>query len=479
MTLTRVLVLLVSLVLAFCFSAEAALTNQKVQKKALRSQKAASKKLGSHAKMKQSSDESSDDEDDDDDDEDDDVKVDPEKARLEKALADNLRKQEKVKGTLKHLSDTEKSDQEIQATARLVQNETQSPAMASMLSKMWREMRMFEMPSYSQHLQAQLRELKKEEHSVESKLAADSVHSYGNKNCQCVGIDEIEGNTVATLKSGEKVNYPADLGARCEAWDLNEHPKCPGASWCEQKWCYVDPCKCDIPVLPKPTTYIAGAKYQGKPVHFSYATCSGTDSYTAEEDKKTAKDIEATCAVDVDEAKWGAEECRCVGIGPQPGSTKVTIKNKLVDFPADTGATCNKWEEDNHPDCQGTDPPDWCSQAWCYVDPCSCKLAVAPKTSSYLPDSNYQGKPVYYSYATCGGTDAYTGAEHKKACVNQKTSEACNGNKKCAWTGKECLGKELVNVCKFETTKSESAAFGMKALLAFLLPSLGLALEAL
>jgi len=423
--------------------------------------------------------------DDDDEEEEEEPKVNPEQARLQKELADNVAKQSDLKTKLKFLTDESRSDQEIDAYAKLVKNETQSPAMASMLGKMWKEMRMFEVPSYTEHVEDKLHQLRRKERAVEEKLAtvqtAEAVkkdHNYGNNKCQCVGIDEVEGTTVATLADKSKVNYPADLGARCEAWDLNEHPKCPGESWCEQKWCYVDPCECDISTLPKPSTYLVGAKYQGKPVHFSYATCDGKDTYSGSEDssiqEKTAKDIEKTCSVNVNPAKWGAEECRCVGIGPQPGKVKVAIKDKQVDFPADTGATCNKWEEDNHPDCQGDDAPDWCTQAWCYVDPCECKLAVSPKTSSYLPDSNYQGKPIYYSYATCGGTDAYTASEHKKACINQKTSKACKASKKCAWDGKQCLGKELVEVCAPEEKAGEgkSAAFNLKAIMAFVLPTL-------
>lgn len=236
-----------------------------------------------------------------------------------------------------------------------------------------------------------------------------SSFKYGDVDCPCVGIDEVDGKTQATLKDGSSVAYPADLGSRCEAWDANKHPKCPGESWCKQKWCYVDPCKCKgVPVLPKPSIYLPGAMYQGKPVHFSYATCGGSDSYSAENEKKTAEDIKETCAAKVDSATWGMGKCRCIGIGPQKGTTKVTIKGKLVDFPADTGSTCKTWEKNNHPECQSGKPPAWCLQSWCYVDPCSCKLEDPPKTSSYLPNSYYQGKPIYYSYATCGSADSYT-----------------------------------------------------------------------
>jgi len=284
---------------------------------------------------------------------------------------------------------------------------------------------------------------------------------YGNSDCPCIGVDELEGATKVSLKDGNKsvdVNFPADLGASCDAWDagVEDHPSCPGKSWCKQKWCYVDPCKCkNVADLPKPSSYLPKTMYQGKPLHYSYATCGATDEYTAEEKKKTLKDLEKTCAIKVDSATWGAEKCRCVGIGPQNGTTKVTIDGKLKDFPADTGAMCKKWEEDRHPSCLGKSPPSWCSQAWCYVDPCSCNLPTPPKTSSYLPESKYQGKPIYYSYQTCGGTDSYTSSTYKDACVNQKTSAHCGNLAKCAWTGKECLGKELVEVCKVKVEEAK------------------------
>jgi len=273
---------------------------------------------------------------------------------------------------------------------------------------------------------------------------------YGSSDCPCVGIDEVEGHTTAIVQHEKKavsLDFPADLGAHCDAWDNDKHPACPKNDWCKKKWCYVDPCNCkNVADLPKPGGYMAKAKYQGKTVYYSYATCGTSDSYTAEASRKTAKEIENVCSVKVDQSQWGAESCRCVGFYPQDGITKVTIDGKLVNYPADTGATCAKWEEGRHPRCKGKSPPSWCSQAWCYVDPCSCKSEIPPKLSSYLPNSSYQGKPIYYSYATCGGSDSYT-AEVKGACVNQKSSGDCTKLKNCAWTGKECLGKDLVKDC--------------------------------
>merc|ERR1719191_297123 len=105
----------------------------------------------------------------------------------------------------------------------------------------------------------------------------------------------------------------------------------------------------------------------------------------------------------------GSDDCKCIGIDGAPGVTKVAIsEDETADYPSDTGASCRAWDSKQHPDCSGEDPPAWCHDEWCYVDPCKCKLDVSPKTSSYIPDATYQGRPVYYSYATCGFTDSWS-----------------------------------------------------------------------
>jgi len=476
-----------------CFLADASLTKQKLTKQKFRG----SMLKKAHNVVQQSSTGDSDDDDDDDDDDEDDAapasatQKDEVDSSTQQQLAANLRKQLELKQSLASISDEQTSDRQVEKSAKLVSNETASPALGALLGGMWKDMRMFETPFYSEHVKEEIQNLKSEERALVAKLKESQPEDeeadgekdtkkekkkepeYGSPDCQCIGIDELDGGTTVKL-AGEKVSYPADLGARCEAWDAKNHPDCPGKSWCKQKWCYVDPCKCkNLLALPKPATYLPDARYQGKPVHFSYATCGGSDSFSKKEMKKTAKELEETCAVKVDTDKWGAEGCRCVGVGPQPGTTKVVIKGKQRKFPADTGAFCQAWEEDRHPDCKGDSPPDWCSQEWCYVDPCSCNMPTPPKTSSYVPDGNYQGRPVYFSYATCGGKDSWT-AGNKEACVNQKTNEDCAKLKKCGWTGKECLGKELVSVCKPEDSVQESAAWKQNAIMALTLPLLAL-----
>lgn len=302
--------------------------------------------------------------------------------------------------------------------------------------------------------------------------------SYGNGKCQCIGLDQISGETIVDV-AGSKVSYPADLGARCQAWDDDKNPSCKagqtpgqGKDWCAQAWCYVDPCKCDIPVSPKTSSYLPNANYQGKPVYYSYETCGATDLWTATEHKtacvnqatkadclkgdKCAWDgkkcggaeVMGACSKKLHGFKFGRSNCRCIGIDDQPGTTNMKVGNASIAYPADAGASCEAWDQNRNPDCQKPDAPAWCFQSWCYVDPCTCKSTEAPALSSYLPDAKFQGKPIYYSYGTCGSVDTWTAANHAEACINQKSEGDCGKlSGKCSWTGKECLGKEAAGAC--------------------------------
>merc|ERR1719158_1653848 len=128
---------------------------------------------------------------------------------------------------------------------------------------------------------------------------------------------------------------------------------------------------------------------------------------------------------------FGASACPCVGFDKVDGTTVVTIaKDSNMEYPLELGGTC-----------KGN---GWCAQSWCYVDPCNCNIPVPPKVSAYMPKGTYQAKPIYYSYATCGGKDEWTATQHESACVNQKTAGDCGKLDKCAWSGSRCLGKEVL-----------------------------------
>jgi hypothetical protein len=227
--------------------------------------------------------------------------------------------------------------------------------------------------------------------------AIASGSKFGNSDCPCVGIDNIEGSTEIDYNS-KHYSYPADVGASCSAWESASHPDCKGdkaPEWCSKAWCYVDPCNCKgLAVPPKPSDYMKEAKFQGKPIHYSYVTCGSTDVWSTDEKKLAAQKAEnkELCALKVDEAHWGNDKCRCIGIDGQEGKTEMEYEGKEFSYPADVGARCDDWEHDNHPECKGDKAPDWCSQKWCYVDPCSCDLSTPSKPTQFLKHASFQAK---------------------------------------------------------------------------------------
>jgi len=90
---------------------------------------------------------------------------------LEQELHANLQEQSELKQRIEYLSNEARSDQEIAASADMVANETNSLAMGNMMGRMWKEMRMFDVPFYAEHVAEKLRHLKKDQHKLEAKLA--------------------------------------------------------------------------------------------------------------------------------------------------------------------------------------------------------------------------------------------------------------------------------------------------------------------
>lgn len=314
--------------------------------------------------------------------------------------------------------------------------------------------------------------------------------SYGKDPCPCVGIDNLKGY-YASQEDYYHVQRPVEAGASCEAWDDAKHPACRGSmppQWCSQSWCYVDPCNCKLDVVPKMST--AGIKYQGNDAYWSYNTCGGTDFFTADasyspdacvaqkkagdctKNDKCAwdgkqcmgKQAAATCDAKRDEAVHGQDDCRCVGLdGRTTGKAFMYItEEEQTAYPPSVGATCNAWEMDSHPECKKDGAkPTWCSAKWCFVDPCKCKAAIPPKTvMGPNRGMRFQGKTAFWSYATCGSKDTWTKAHSGKYCIFHDTEEKCAKQDRCAWNGKDCLGKALVNICK---KQQETGILGMEA----------------
>mmetsp|Transcript_27466 Transcript_27466/g.50071 ORF Transcript_27466/g.50071 Transcript_27466/m.50071 type:complete len:455 (+) Transcript_27466:107-1471(+) len=90
----------------------------------------------------------------------------------QEALAENLHKQEQLRKKKALLENLDTSDKEIDATARLVANETESAAMAGMLGSMWKDIRMLEAPEYTKYLGEQIEKLKEKEKLLQQDLSA-------------------------------------------------------------------------------------------------------------------------------------------------------------------------------------------------------------------------------------------------------------------------------------------------------------------
>jgi len=147
--------------------------------------------------------------------------------------------------------------------------------------------------------------------------------STGNMNCKCARVpatadgkkvEEYDCNQTYASSAGKCVNasvkgkyvdYPGDYGKTCQAWPEPGHPSCYDVcrgeelpkqasassrrlakddcpennntkkAWCDDPWCYVDPCACE-------------AKDKSVSLYFtqmvySYMTCGSSDKYTSEE----------------------------------------------------------------------------------------------------------------------------------------------------------------------------------------------------
>jgi len=316
---------------------------------------------------------------------------------------------------------------------------------------------------------------------------------YGKSRCPCVGIDNLEGY-YATNIDYYHVQYPIEAGSSCYPWDLASHPDCRdggGPDWCSQRWCYVDPCDCELEELPRLTK--TGVEYQGSPAYWSYETCGFLDLYSEmmSPDACVVQKTQAACskhskcawdgkrcggkraletcnkASQLDESVYGQEDCRCVGLaGREPGAAFMYIDDDTrVKYPSDVGATCKAWEADVHPDClKGGHTPAWCSTQWCFVDPCKCKSAAPPKmvmkANAHL---QFQGKTAFWSAEACGNEDTWAKSHKGQYCATQTDESNCKaqrskiGAPRCVWDGNKCLAKALVDVC---AKQSQSGILG-------------------
>jgi len=138
---------------------------------------------------------------------------------------------------------------------------------------------------------------------------SEKTPEIGVPECRCVGFEHREGTIPVAIGDG-KIDYPAEIGGSCQAWDQDRHPSCRGdkaPEWCHQTWCFVNPCECGLEVPPKVSGYLPKVTFRGRPLYFSYAACGNKDSYTESEYKDACvnQKSEADCT--------GKEKCGWTG----------------------------------------------------------------------------------------------------------------------------------------------------------------------
>lgn len=299
-------------------------------------------------------------------------------------------------------------------------------------------------------------------------------------DCPCVGPDDLVSTKQANYPDYQQVKYPSGVGTSCRAWDKTADPSCAGAdapSWCLSSWCYVDPCTCSVEGAVKSSYFPNLETSNGDPAYYSYATCGGEDSFTG----SGGDAAKVACLLVKDEDSCGKRsDCgwngkQCLGIevvGKCPGAiaekedcscidvTQIDASDESsypfyesgkVDYPAVVGSFCKAWDKTADPSCEGKDS-GWCVDAWCYVDPCTCKTGV-PVASGYFPElKTITGDRVFYSYATCGAENQYSCtsddvAEEDRGCPCNTDETSCSADSKCVFKDGKCIGSELAGGC--------------------------------
>ena len=123
----------------------------------------------------------------------------------------------------------------------------------------------------------------------------------------------------------------------------------------------------------------------------------------------------------------GNPDCPCLADYPDGavlednGQIRVGI-NGLgeFDYPVGYGiGTCSQHDRHLAPSCDGINPPSWCSNNWCYVDPDNCKAGLEGTNEggydwSRTPDLEIPP----YSYETCGFANTYIDGNAARACLS-------------------------------------------------------------
>ena len=111
----------------------------------------------------------------------------------------------------------------------------------------------------------------------------------------------------------------------------------------------------------------------------------------------------------------GNEDCPCLNKYPENVTLnegeefRLTIEDTVYNYAPRYGMdVCTTHDKDISPSCDGSDPPVWCNNAWCYVDPDNCHERIERSSVGEYGWTDFpEVEPYPYSYGTCGSNNRY------------------------------------------------------------------------
>merc|ERR1719183_3478666 len=108
-------------------------------------------------------------------------------------------------------------------------------------------------------------------------------------------------------------------------------------------------------------------------------------------------------------AAWGGGDsgCPCIDFDDITGDFDLKVNEALTTYPRNFGTSCEAWDNGRYPGfCTSDGKPGkgkgFCAEKWCYIDPCTCENGEPMRADYWLRYSKFKGKPLFYSYKTCG-----------------------------------------------------------------------------
>jgi hypothetical protein len=175
----------------------------------------------------------------------------------------------------------------------------------------------------------------------------------------------------------------------------------------------------------------------------------------------------------------GSPACPCIDPWPSPsaGGTCRSLRiNREHDFgvtnfsevcvPMNYGArVCTAWDNASwNSACLGSDgsvrdsgAPEWCTAAWCYVDPDDCERPMDPAD---IAGSDGSGLRLHYSYETCGNLNTYSDERHYRYLRGRHIRVSYPGDSGSGYTLKTLSdGTKTGSMVEFMRTVAAEAQF--------------------